>query len=180
MRSFFLTKFEDMGRCLVGRYELGWLVESGKGDVALAASGMRFIEPSTVANLTGRAKAAVDRNLRNFAIVDEATAAELRAVIEGERDRTDDYLEEIHRLERFSHARTGFRYVSWDKVEPFTWSDAPDYLAEFAAVQARKNTSLTGEWVCGACGVVIKNLARLKVCTACKARDTLKPLEKTA
>jgi hypothetical protein len=54
---FFLTTIEDVGRCLVGHYELGWLVEFEKKDVALAATSMRFIDPIPVDRISGKAGA---------------------------------------------------------------------------------------------------------------------------
>ncbi len=171
---FFLTSVDEV-RCLAGGYKLGWLIEFSPKDVALAATSMRFIDPIPVDRIGGAAGPALNKKLRNFEIVSEAIASELRSLLAGARDRTADYVSEIGRLERLSHARTGFRYPSWDREEPFSWDDAPTYLADLPGVTAPPNTSKTGLWVCGACGAEIRNIARLKVCNVCKKRDTLEP-----
>jgi hypothetical protein len=172
---FFLTTVEDLGRCLVGRYELGWMVEVGDSDIALAASSMRFISPHPVARLEGAARAALDKPLRNFQIVSEEVALQLGRVIDGSRDRTGDYLAEIGRLERLSKHGTGFRYPSWDRVDPFSWEDAGEYLSGLLGADVAGNTSESGIWVCSACGAEIRNVARLKICNVCKKPGTLEP-----
>jgi hypothetical protein len=172
---FFVTTLEGRGRSLVGRYELGWLVEVEKGDVVLAARTARFINPIPVARLTGRAGKALQKPLRNFMIVDEATAAELRHIVETAPDRTRDYLLEIDRLERMSLARTGYRYPSWDRTDSFDWTAAVPYLIDISEDEAEVNTSPTGAWICSHCGTRIVNRARLKVCNVCRQRGTLQP-----
>src|SRR4051812_15572618 len=66
---FFVTTVEGLGRCLVGRYELGWMVEVGDDDIALAASDMRFISPFPVDRIAGAAGVEMNKRLRNFRIV---------------------------------------------------------------------------------------------------------------
>jgi hypothetical protein len=173
---FFVTTFLDLGRCLVGRYELGWIAEIGEKDVALAASSMRFVTPLPVSLLTGPA-AVLDKKLRNFEIIPDEVAAALRELLGSERDRTADYLEEIARLERRSLHGTGFKYPSWDRVDSFSWDEAALFLGELPEVDAG-NTSETGLWICTACGTSIRNVARLKLCSACKALGTLEPAVK--
>ena len=172
---FFVTTFEDLGRCLVGRYELGWMVELGDKDVALAASNMRFVTPLPVSRLTGRAGAQLDKKLRNFEIILDEVASDLRQLLNAERDRTADYLEEIARLERRSLRGTGFKYPSWDRVDSFSWDDAAMYLGDLPETESPLNTSETELWVCTACGAQIRNKARLKLCSVCKALGTLEP-----
>lgn len=171
---FFVTTVEGLGRCLVGRYELGWMVEVDKKDIALAASSMQFISPYPVSRITGSAGVEMQRRLRNYRIVSEQIATDLRATVQSERDRTKDYLDEIDRLERFSLHGTGYRYPSWDRTDPFSWSDARLYLSHLPAAQAPNNSSGSGVWVCSACGATIRNAARLKICNVCKRAGTLK------
>jgi hypothetical protein len=172
---FFVTSFLDLGRCLVGRYELGWIAEIGEKDIALAASGMQFVTPLPVSRLTGRA-AVLDKKLRNYEIIPDEVAGALRELLDAERDRTGDYLEEIDRLERRSLHGTGFKYPSWDRVDSFSWDEAALFLGELPDAGSAGNTSETGLWVCTACGTRIRNVARLKLCSACKALGTLEPV----
>lgn len=173
----FLTTIEDLGRCLVGRYELGWFVEFGDNDVALAATSMRFVEPIPVTRIVGKAGIQINKRLRNFQIVRDDGATDLRRLIDGSRDRSADYIEEIARLERMSMSRTGYSYPSWDKRESFSWVEAGAYLAELPEGHDAPNTSPSGKWICTVCQTEIINAARLKICNVCKSRGTLEPVE---
>jgi len=174
-RIFFLTNLEGKGRALVGLYELGWLVEVDAGDVALAARSARFIEPIPVARITGRAGKAVQTRMRAFMRVNQDVEPRLSALVGKAPDRTRDYLAEIDRLERMSRARTGFRYPSWDREDPFNWAAAEPYLSNLLAQATGPNTSPTGVWICGYCKARIVNRAKLKVCNVCRRRGTLEP-----
>ena len=173
---FFMTKLEEGGRGLVGRYELGWFVEVSKGDVALAARSARFIEPIPADQIPGQAGQAARTRIRTYMRVDDQTASQLRTLIDKATDRTADYLAEIDRLERMSKARTGYRYPSWDRYEPFTWAAAEPYLGDLLVPEIAPNTSPTGAWICSYCKSTIENRARLKVCNVCQRRGTLEPL----
>lgn len=174
---FFVTTIEGRGRALVGYYALGWSAIVDEGDVAFAASQSRFVDPIMVASLRGRAGKALQPRLRNFKIVDAPTATALRHAVDEHPDRTDDYLAEITRLERMSLSRTGFRYPSWDRKEPFSWDAAAPYLSDLNVAEDAPNSSPTGAWICAACKSRIVNRARLKVCNVCNARGTLIPEE---
>jgi hypothetical protein len=172
---FFLTNVDGKGRALVGMYELGWLVEVDKGDFALAAKSARFIDPIPVDRISGKAGKAVKTRMRAFMRVDQHVAANLAALIAQAPDRTPDYLAEIDRLERMSYARTGYRYPSWDRKDPFDWAAAGPYLSNLQAQPAAPNTSPTGAWICSHCKAKIVNRAKLKVCNVCGRRGTLEP-----
>jgi hypothetical protein len=172
---FFLTNIEREGRALVGRYELGWLVEVENGDFALAARSAEFVDPIPVTLFRGRAGEAVRKRMRTDMRIDESIASRLRAAIRRKPDRTDRYLAEIARLERMSLSRTEFRYPSWDRTEPFSWSDVEPYLSDLSDEESGPNTSETGVWICTACDARIVNRARLKVCNVCRSRGTLIP-----
>lgn len=172
---FFITNVEGEGRALVGRYKLGWLVELEPGDVALAASAMRFVEPIPVATIPGRAGDKTRTRIRGYMRVDTHVANDLRQLVDASPDRTDRYLAEIARLERMSSARTGYTYPSWDKKTPFTWPDAGPVLAGGGHAVTSTNVSSSGVWVCAHCSARINNEARLRVCNVCHRRGTLKP-----
>jgi hypothetical protein len=174
---FFVTSVEELGRALVGMYELGWVVEVGARDFAYAARQAHFVDPIPVAQITGRAGRELGKPLRNYRIIDSEVADEVRELVTTRGDRTGDYLFEIDRLERMSLSRTGFRYPSWDRPEPFSWDDAAPYLAEAAGAIDAPNISTTGVWRCTKCGAHIRNEARLKVCNVCKGLGTLEPAE---
>jgi hypothetical protein len=175
---FFVTTVEDLGRALVGRYELGWVAHLGDEDAAFAAKRMKFIAPIPVTGIKGYAGDVLREPLRNYKVLEAAVAGALREAIESAKDRTADYLVEIGRLERMSHYRTGFRYPSWDRVEPFNWAAAGPYLqTPSSATSAVGNASPTGIWRCCECQATIRNEARLKVCNVCGKRNTLQPGE---
>jgi hypothetical protein len=109
--------------------------------------------------------------------IEESIASRLRAAIDAKPDRTERYLAEIARLERMSLSRTGFRYPTWDRVEPFSWEEVEPYLSDLTDQEAGANTSDSGLWICTACQARIVNKARLKVCNVCRSRGTLVPAE---
>lgn len=173
---FFVTSVEPLGRALVGRYELGWFVEVNQSDFAYAATLARFIDPIPVSQITGRAGTEMQKQLRNYRIVEPQVADALRTLVDGHADRTSDYVFEIDRLERMSLSRTGFRYPTWDGIDAFSWATAGPYLRGASNTPVKTpNSSPTGIWVCSSCGTQIRNEARLKVCSACRERGTLQP-----
>lgn len=175
---FFVTSVATLGRALVGRYELGWFVEVNQDDFAYAAKLVRFVDPIPVSQITGKAGTVMQKQLRNYRIVEPQVAEALRTLVDGRPDRTSNYAFEIDRLERMSLSRTGFRYPSWDGADAFSWATAGPYLqgASSSPVDA-PNSSPTGIWGCSSCGAEIRNDARLKVCSKCRERGTLQPVE---
>lgn len=172
---FFLTNREGKGRALVGMYDLGWLVEVEKGDFALAAKSARFIDPIPVSQVAGAAGKAVQTRMRAFMQASPAVARQLTKLLQQAPDRTRDYLAEITRLERMSQTRTGYRYPSWDRKDPFDWAAAKPYLSNLSTDPPEKNVSPTGAWICAHCGARIVNRSRLKICNSCGRSGTLKP-----
>ena len=120
---FFVTRWND-GRALVGYYSLRWYAEiaGDEHDYALAANTMRFIaEPIPLAEVDRTCGTATDRAFRIYQKVGPADTCTLKSLIDGMRDATQEYLEEIDRLERFNLRYTGFRYVSFAEREKFSW-----------------------------------------------------------
>ena len=177
---FFVTAVEPIGRAVVGRYELGWVAQVNQDDFAYAATLGRFIDPIPVSQMTGRVGTEMQKQLRNYKIVEPEIADSLRSLVDGKPDRTLDYVFEIDRLERMSLSRTGFRYPTWDGTDAFSWAAAGPYLqgASNTPVKA-PNSSPSGIWVCSSCGTQIRNEARLKVCNACRERGTLQPVRES-
>lgn len=176
---FFVTTVDGLGRALVGMYDLHWFVKVGAKDFAFAAQTARFIDPIPVAQITGTAGRELQKPLRNYKIIEPEIADDVRGLVTSSVDRTDDYLFEVDRLERMSLSRTGFRYPSWDRVEPFSWDAAEPYLAEAESDLGAPNTSPTGMWRCTACGAQIRNEARLRICNVCHRFGTVEPMETT-
>lgn len=187
---FFVTN-RGGERVLAGYYRLRWyapsVVNGAAPDYALAAAHVHFIDPPIrLAVLRGAASAAQGW-FRVYKRVDSDTAAALVDLLERLPDCTADYLREIDRLERFNRFRTGFRYVAWERREPFTWEYASDYLAAApptpgAAPEPKRRrrggtatTSPNGYWVCSECRGRTKNEALLKRCPKCGALGTLEP-----
>jgi len=176
---FFLTNFGGRGRKLTGYYEVGWYAEGptpGRTeDYALAARYSRFIAPVALEDLPTDAAVALSTGFRLCKRLSVDVAATLRRFIRARPDRTDDYLGEIDRLERFSLHHTGYRYPSWRRVRPWSWSEAARYVETppDEAVDETRNASPTGIWRCVKCGERIENVARLKACPACDRLGTL-------
>jgi hypothetical protein len=177
---FFVTSLHEHARAVTGYYLIGWYTEGARGaknrDYALAASSARLISPIPVAGLTGELARVCTSSYRTYKPTDPTITAALRGLIDARPDCTDAYLSELHRLERFALARTGYAYPSWGRELGFTWNDAPSYYYnEAAEVADAPNSSPTGRWRCAACERVIPSRALLKRCPACGAMATLRP-----
>lgn len=178
----FLTNIRAKGRHITGFYELGWYAHGtlwpNMRDFALAAKHARFIDPLPISDLQGEAGQRLRRRWRTYVLLDAEPSAQLLAAISAAPDRTSDYLAEIDRLERSNLYRTGYRYVSWKRAEPWEWGDAAAYLPSDEEEQAvaSPNTSPSGRWRCEACGETTINEALLKLCPHCRSRGTLRPI----
>ena len=87
-----------------------------------------------------------------------------------------DYLSEVDRLERFQSFHSGYRYVSWQQREPFSWDMAFQYLEPSPPSGAVSNQSATGSWRCSDCEQFVINQALLKRCPFCGSMGTLRPV----
>lgn len=178
----FLTNIRSKGRHITGLYELGWYapgtLSPAVRDYALAARSAKFIDPIPLKDFTGELGARLQRRWRSYIMLPPEQSAELVDVISAAPDRTPDYLAEIDRLERINLHFAGYRYVSWQRKEPWTWDDAVDYLTPHSGtgLDSSPNTSPTGRWRCESCGEMTINGALLKLCPHCKTRGTLRPI----
>lgn len=170
---------------MAGYYHIGWYTEGSRGavnhDYALAASSVRFVEPTPVGELPSNLRTICSVPFRTMKPIDAATTTLLRAVCDDLPDRTADYIDEIHRVERFVKARSRYSYPSWGRVGGFEWSDAAGYYYRPGVdVPKVPNSSKTHRWRCGDCGYVISNSALLKRCPLCGEMGTLTPMEDPA
>lgn len=179
---FFVTQIKNKGRCVAGMYEIGWHADGplapGARDDALAAVGSRWIDPIPASDIGGSLGEQIRKRFRPFMRLDATHTAELCALIESKPDRTQGYLREISRLEKFNAAVTGFTYPIWEREGPFTAAEAEIYLTpREGGGEEAKNASPTGRWRCVECGATNLGTARQKLCPTCKAPGTLVPDE---
>lgn len=177
---FFLTTPKPgRGRKLTGYYRLGWYTPSvggaGTGDFALAASRLRFIDPVSLDELPDELKRVCAPQFRTIRPIDATTTAALQDLVDARPDRTERYLKELRRIERFAHRFSGYSYPSWGQGEPFTWDLAEGYLGDEQASDVQPRKSHDGRWRCSACDYVIESKALLKACPICKEKNTLNP-----
>jgi hypothetical protein len=176
---FFVTRHRHKERVLTGYYHLGWYTEGTRGaenrDFALAASTVRFIGPIPLSELPGNLAEECGSWFRTQKPVAVSSAAALRKVVDGREDRTEEYRQEVARLERFASSRTGFAYPSWGRKSGFTWQDAPEFYKRDGAVAKAPNSTRSRRWRCNDCGYVIPNVALLKQCPVCQSMASLVP-----
>jgi hypothetical protein len=180
---FFVTKPRRSSRELTGFYELGWWApgsfHSRSRDYALAARRIRLIEPVRLDRLP-RALATVlaGRWRLNKRLDAECTRA-LAEFVASRPDLTAAYLEELDRVERINLFHSGYRYPTWKREQPFSWTDARTYLtpgAELAKGEAIANASPTGWWRCAHCEQASRNDRLLRACPDCHRQGTLRPI----
>lgn len=183
---FFVTRRRSQQpRVLTGYYHVGWFTEGAFGavnnDYALAASTMRFFSPVSADDLPPALAEAVGARFRTYRRLDAELTGALKTFCDAQPDRTTRYVEEVRRIERFAHARSGFAYPSWARDVGFSWADAAGYYPGNTSSPAKvSNSSKTDRWRCSECDYVIRSGALLKRCPLCKANSTLKPAEDAA
>ncbi len=170
-------------RVLAGYYRLAWKAPGSfhvrQKDFALAADSIHFVDsPIPIADLPEPLKSVVGTDFRLSKRVDEGQTDMLISLLSDRRNAVSDYLEEVHRLERFQAFHTGYRYVSWRQREPFTWELASKYLQPSTSAIVAPNQSDMGSWRCTnvGCGQVIYNQSLLKRCPHCEAMGSLQPI----
>jgi hypothetical protein len=173
---FFLTSHRRAPRAVTGYYDIRWYTKGALSDDALAAERVRFVAPIPVADVEGSLGHELQRRFRMCLLLNAKHTGELRDLIDASSDLTDRYVEEIDRLERLAMRYTGYRYPSWRRTAPFSWTDARGWLpAEDDQILDVPNSSPTGQWTCVACHDAIRSVARLKMCPNCGRRGTLRP-----
>jgi hypothetical protein len=176
---FFVTKYRQKGRAVTGYYRIAWYAEStggaANGDYALAASDVRFVDPLQIDALPEPARSVCLPWFRTIRPLSPETAVALRQRLDAAPDRTQRYVAELRRLERFAAYHSGYCYPSWGRAGPFTWTDANQYLGGSKTATRVPSTPRSGRWRCEQCRRVIPSKARLKKCPACGAMESLIP-----
>lgn len=167
-------------RYLTGYYDVGWYADGreviaykGQPDRALAAREWRFVHPPIA--LTDAAAAVGDPNIaRRFRLnkkLTDAQALALVALLRRRKERTDLYVQEVHRLETVNTRFWGFRYVSWQRKDGFSWSHAAAYLkgptVTATPLPAGFKASGGTLWTCLDCNNEVESLSPLKMCQKC-------------
>ena len=167
-------------RVVAGYYRLAWKTEgtwhATKRDYALAADRVHFVaEPIQVSHLPEPVRAAAERKFRLSKRLNGVETQTIIAALDSRPNAMEDYLSEIDRVERFQAFHSGFRYVSWQQREPFTWELARQYLVESDVLGTGPSQSPTGFWQCTnpECGKFINNWSLLRRCPFCSAMGTL-------
>ena len=181
-RSQFIVFLSKRGeeRVIAGYYRLAWKTEgiwhATKRDYALAADCVHFVaDPIPVSHLPEPVKAAAERKFRLSKRLNAVETQTIIAALDSRPNALEDYLSEIDRVERFQAFHSGYRYVSWQQEEPFSWVLARQYLAESNALEIAPNQSPTGFWQCTnpECGKFINNWSLLRRCPFCSAMGML-------
>ncbi len=103
---------------------------AGKADYWLAADETRFLDRGfPLADLTGYLRGMrLDARFRRYLYLDQGTAVRLLGLVKDTPDKTQEYLQEIQRLEAENLQKHGFTYPNWKKKEGFDWNWARKYL----------------------------------------------------
>ena len=175
---FFVTRHRKRPRAVTGYYKIGWYTlgarDSASKDWALAASDARFVNPVALSELADDIPecGGAFRTQRPLSV---ESVGMLKAFIDNRADLTSEYIEELHRVERFARSRTGLMYPSWGREIGFSWANSPEFLAAVPVAGGSPNSSPTGGWLCSECRAIIQNAALLRQCPVCKVIGTLSP-----
>ncbi|HWG89361.1 MAG TPA: hypothetical protein VNZ52_00785 [Candidatus Thermoplasmatota archaeon] len=112
--------------------------------------------------------------------VEPDLARRLRALLLRRKDRTADYIEEIHRIERTNRRFTGFSYVNWREESEFTWEKGHEFLADPSSALVLEEVgklhgSHADRWECINCHSITESISPLRRCGICKAVGTQIP-----
>jgi Zn finger protein HypA/HybF involved in hydrogenase expression len=181
---FFISRYKNT-RVLVGYYAIKWytsVVNASKNDFAIAANEAHFVSNPLPLDVVD--KECGTRINRRFRLMSPLTGQEcsiLKDFLLRSNNATVEYLNEIHRLERFNKAQGRHLYIgrklnieySWDVAAPYILSNKD---SENGNKQLR-NSSPSDWWTCKNCGHNLRNKALLRICPSCRAINTLTPLD---
>ena len=120
---FFMTTKDDC-RCVTGYYEVGWyaILSAKQKDYCVAAKEAWFIESPVplieVSKACGRKMSDRSRGPFRLSVTECKT---IRGLILKSPNVTLQYLQEIERLERFNLRCGGYRNISYEQEERFSW-----------------------------------------------------------
>ena len=178
---FFICRWGGR-RAVSGYYRLAWralgtLHLPTTRDFALAADAVHFVDPPIpITDLPEPLALVAGTRFRLTKRIGGDPTTALVSVLSERPNAVADYLSEVDRLERFQLFHSGYRYVSWQQREPFSWDMARQYLEPSPQSRTVSNQSATGSWRCKACEQFVINQALLKRCPFCGAMGTLQPV----
>ena len=171
-------------RVVTGYYRLAWKTEgfwhTTKTDYALAADYAHFVDPPVrISDLPEPSNSAAGRRFRLSKRVNAIETQAIVAALESRPNALEDYLSEIDRVERFHAFHSGYRYVSWQQEEPFSWEIARQFLVGSSTQGAVPNQSPSGFWQCtnSDCEQFVKNWSLLRRCPFCNSIGTLRVVD---
>jgi len=135
---FFCTNRDNI-KVLTGYYHVKWYHigpplkhRKYRPDYWLAADEIRFVNPGfPLRDLTGYLRGVkLDRYFRPFLYIDEQTVQKLLSLLRDTPEATNEYLEEIKKLEGENLKKYGATYTNWKKREGFDWNWAQKYLGK--------------------------------------------------
>ncbi|MDS0223634.1 hypothetical protein NDI54_20030 [Haloarcula sp. S1AR25-5A] len=194
---FFCTQYNGE-RHLAGYYHIGWY-SKGKplftnysngaiqDDYRLVADEMKWLYPpikfETIADQTDVDE--IQSGFRKKLISAEQTD-ELLRLFRDREDYSEEYINEIRRLERINRRYHEFRYPTWERNQLFDWESVQEYVRmsaaqgdeEIKATIEQKVDDLnvdldlassedTSNWYCLVCDHEFQNEAPLKLCPKC-------------
>lgn len=148
---FFLTSWKE-GRIITGYYELESYIDTGIkarnksfewrfADYALKAKRTHFVRDGIkLTKLEGQrsfsklGKTVNDNNTisgfgpRGYVHLDQEQTLAIRDALDEQPDITQEYIAEIHRLEKENEEKTGYRYPTWRMKEGFSEKLFPEFL----------------------------------------------------
>lgn len=181
---FFTTKHAHSGTSVIaGYYTLShYAAHPGRErDFALRAEDIHFVEKPLITQDVYDELGFTSKPLpRGSKTLSYEQSQWLKAKLDQQPDATDQYIEEIHRLERVNKSRTGFRHIGLGTSDPFSWETADILLRDphpACVEEPPSGKKKPVDWRCRACGAIIANAACLRVCRECRAVHTLELAE---
>ena len=120
---FFTTRRGDI-RVLIGRYLVRWYapVSEACSDYCLAADDVWFVQDPIPLSIVDRyCGTKVSRQFRTHVGLTTEECNCLDNMLSTKPNATKAYIDEIKRLERFNLMNGGYRYISGNIKEPFSW-----------------------------------------------------------
>ena len=120
---FFITNRRGVP-VLAGLYLVKWYapVSSDDNDFCLAADSIWFVQdPIPLANVDRVCGTDVDRAIRAFKCIDAEGCRKIEKLLKRRPNVTGSYLSEIDRLERFNLKHGGYRYVTAERRDSYSW-----------------------------------------------------------